>query len=112
MIYLKAQTIDESRKHKKLNIEKQDFVNTITYRILYRRIKMERIMKVTAIIDDKIIKDAMKYSKASTVTGTLKIALNEYVRIQKLRDLGKVVKSKPMEFNYSADEIRNLNREV
>jgi hypothetical protein len=54
----------------------------------------------------------MKYSKASTVTGTLKIALNEYVRLQKLRDLGKVVKSKPMEFNYSADEIRNLNREV
>lgn len=69
-------------------------------------------MKVTAIIDDEIIKDAMKYSKASTVTGTLKIALNEYIRLQKLKNLSNLIKNQPMRFNYTADQIRNLNREV
>ncbi|MEN6454498.1 MAG: DUF2191 domain-containing protein [Prolixibacteraceae bacterium] len=68
-------------------------------------------MKVTAIIDDKTIKEAMIYSKSSTITNTLKIALNEYIRLQKLKDLNNAIKSNPLKFNYSADEIRNLNRE-
>lgn len=68
-------------------------------------------MKVTAIIDDNIIKDAMKYSKASNVTETLKVALNEYVRLQKLKALSRMIKEEPVQFNLSAEEIRNLNRE-
>ena len=68
-------------------------------------------MKVTAIIDDAIIRDAMKYSRASTVTETLKVALNEYVRLQKLKDLSKIIKKQPVQFTLSAEEIRNLNRE-
>ena len=68
-------------------------------------------MKVTAIIDDIIIKDAMKYSRASTVTETLKVALNEYLRLQKLKALSKMLKKEPVQFNLSAEEIRNLNRE-
>jgi len=56
--------------------------NTIIHRILHR-IKNIEEMKVTAIINDDTIKDAMRYSKASTVTETLKIALNEYIRLQK-----------------------------
>lgn len=67
-------------------------------------------MKVTAIIDENVIKDAMKYSKASTITDTLKIALNEYVRLQKLKDLNEAVKKNPIHFEYTADKIRNLNR--
>lgn len=68
-------------------------------------------MKVTAIIDDQTIKDAMKYSNASTVTDTLKIALNEYIRLQKLKDLSKIVEERPVTFSITADEIRNLNRD-
>jgi hypothetical protein len=68
-------------------------------------------MKVTAIIDDAIIKDAMKYSRASNVTETLKVALNEYVRLQKLKALSRMIKEEPVQFNLSAEEIRNLNRE-
>jgi len=68
-------------------------------------------MKVTAIIDDVIIKDAMKYSKATNVTETLKVALNEYVRLQKLKALSRMIKEEPVQFNLSAEEIRNLNRE-
>jgi hypothetical protein len=68
-------------------------------------------MKVTAIINDATIKDAMRYSKASTVTQTLKIALNEYIRLQKLKDLNNSVHEEPLRFKYTAEEIRNLNRE-
>ena len=68
-------------------------------------------MKVTAIIDKNVIKDAMKYSKASTITETLKVALNEYIRIQKLKDLNELVKKNPIDFEYTAEEIRNLNRQ-
>ena len=68
-------------------------------------------MKVTAILDDKMIEEAMKYSNASTITDALKVALKEFIRTQKLKDLGQMVKSNPMSFSYSADEIRNTNRE-
>ena len=69
-------------------------------------------MKVTAILDDKMIEEAMKYSNASTITEALKVALKEYIRTQKLKDLGQMVKSNPLSFSYSADEIRNTNREA
>lgn len=69
-------------------------------------------MKVTAIIDDSIIKEAMRYSKTSTITETLKLALNEYVRLRKLKELSEIVKNQPLQFNLTAEEIRNLNREV
>ena len=75
------------------------------------RIKNIEEMKVTAIINDATIKDAMRYSKASTVTQTLKIALNEYIRLQKLKDLSNSVHEEPLRFKYTAEEIRNLNRE-
>lgn len=69
-------------------------------------------MKVTAIIDDDLVKDAMKYSKATSITDTLKLALNEYVRFKKLKELSKIVKNEPLEFSLTADEIRNINREL
>jgi hypothetical protein len=68
-------------------------------------------MKVTVIIDDKTIKDAMTYSRSSTITDALKIALNEYIRLQKLKELNKIIRNQPLTFNHTADEIRNLNRE-
>jgi hypothetical protein len=69
-------------------------------------------MKVTAIIDDKIIEEAMKYSNASTITDALKVALKEYITVQKLKDLGQMIKKDPLKFNKSAEEIRNINREL
>lgn len=69
-------------------------------------------MKVTAIIDDKIIEEAMRYSNSSTITDALKVALKEYINIQKLRELSKNVKNNPMVFTHSADDIRNANREA
>ena len=68
-------------------------------------------MKVIAIIDDKTIRDALKYSKASTITEALKVALEEYISLQKLKELGKKIKKDPLKFQYSTDEIRKINRQ-
>lgn len=83
--------------------------NTIKHRILHRIIK-QYTMKVTAIIDDTIIREAMKYSHSPTITDALKTALNEYIRMQKLKVLSKNIKQEPLNFSHSADELRNLNR--
>ncbi len=69
-------------------------------------------MKVTAIIEDDIIKAAMRYSKSTTVTNALKVALKEYLRMQRLKELSEGVKKQPLNFNYSAEDIRNVNREL
>ena len=69
-------------------------------------------MKVTAIIDDKTIEEAMKYSNSSTITDALKVALREYITIQKLKELGRMIKTDPLAFGHSAEELRNINREL
>ncbi len=68
-------------------------------------------MKVTALIDDGLINDAIKYSNAKNITEAVKIALKEYVALKKLKELGEELKQKPLKFKHSADEIRSLNRQ-
>ena len=68
-------------------------------------------MKVTAIIDDSLIKEAMECANASTITEALKVALNEYITSKKLKDLGNVIQMNPLKFNAAAEDIRNTNRE-
>lgn len=67
-------------------------------------------MKVTAIIPDDLIADAMELSKAETITETLKVALVNYIRSQKVKQIGATIVSEPLEFKYSAQELRDLNR--
>ena len=67
-------------------------------------------MKVTAIIADELIEEAMDLSKSKTITETLKIALISYIRSQKIKQLGSTVLMEPLAFKYSTQEIRNLNR--
>ena len=67
-------------------------------------------MKVTAIIPDDLIAEAMELSKCSTVTDTLKIALKTYIRSQKLKELGALVLNEPLEFKYSSQELREINK--
>jgi hypothetical protein len=67
-------------------------------------------MKVTAIIPDELIAEAMELSNAETITETLKIALHTYIRSQKIKKLGNVILSEPLEFKYTARELRELNR--
>ena len=67
-------------------------------------------MKVTAIIEDSTIEEAIKYSGSRTITEALKIALTAYISQQKLIELSKKIKQSPLQFNKTAEEIRALNQ--
>ncbi|WP_373496343.1 type II toxin-antitoxin system VapB family antitoxin [Aquiflexum sp.] len=67
-------------------------------------------MKVTAIIPDDLIAEAMELSNAETITETLKIALHTYIRSRKIKELGNMILSEPLEFKYTSQELRELNR--
>lgn len=66
-------------------------------------------MKLTALISDKLISEVMKVSKAKNITEALKIALSEYLSIQKLKASSKLIAAEPLEFYYTADELRKNN---
>jgi len=68
-------------------------------------------MKVTAVISDEFIVEAMELSDAATITDALKEALRFYVRNQKLKQIGATIANEPLEFKYFAQELRNLNRQ-
>ena len=67
-------------------------------------------MKVTAIISDELIEEAMELSNSSTITETLKVALTTYIRSKKIKALGAKLLNEPLEFKYSSQELRELNR--
>jgi hypothetical protein len=67
-------------------------------------------MKVTAILPDKLISEVKQLSHGKNITDSLKIALDEWIKIQNLRKLNIQVKNQPLNFNYSAEELRNINR--
>jgi hypothetical protein len=66
-------------------------------------------MKVTAIIPEDLVKEAKMLSNANNITDTMIIALNTYVSLQKIRAMGEGVKKNPLKFEYTAQEIRELN---
>ena len=68
-------------------------------------------MKVTAIIEDALIKEAIKYSNAKSITEAVKVALMEYIATKKIKELSKELDDNPLQFKHTADEIRNLNRQ-
>ena len=67
-------------------------------------------MKVTAIIPDELINEAKVLSHAKNITDTMIVALNSYVALEKLKTMGKEINKNPLQFKYSAQEIRDLNR--
>jgi len=67
-------------------------------------------MKVTAIIQDELIEEVMAKTKAKNITESLKTALTEWLRMQKIKELNMQVAESPLDFKYSAEELRELNR--
>jgi len=66
-------------------------------------------MKVTAILPDELVKEALEYTKAETITDALKIALKGYISAQKLKKMRISIVQEPLDFNYSAKELREKN---
>lgn len=67
-------------------------------------------MKVTAIINDELIDEAVSLSGTKTITATLKLALEEYVNKRKLADLNNQIIKEPLAFYKTAEELRQTNR--
>ena len=78
---------------------------------LYDDVSYIEKMKVTAIIPDDLVKEVVEQTHAKNITESLKIALSEWLKIQKLKNLNLMVSEKPLDFKYSAKTIRDKNRE-
>ncbi|MFZ0389344.1 MAG: DUF2191 domain-containing protein [Calditrichia bacterium] len=69
-------------------------------------------MKVTALIPDKLIAEVKSFSRGRNITESLIIALNEWVALQKIKQLNFEIKKQPLEFRegFEGFSIREINR--
>ena len=71
-------------------------------------------MKVTALIPDDIINEVRDFSGGKNITESITIALTDWLKIQRIKNLNSVIKKNPLSFsdNFSAKNVRDLNRKV
>ncbi len=67
-------------------------------------------MKVTAIIPDELVKETQALSHSKNITEAMITALNAYISVEKLKAMGEMINNKPLQFKYTAEEIRDINR--
>jgi Lhr-like helicase len=68
-------------------------------------------MKVTAIIADDLVKNVKAYTRSSTVTEAITIALKDWVDIHNIKELNNQIKQNPMNIN-NGQNIREINRSL
>ena len=66
-------------------------------------------MKVTALIPDDLISDVKEYTRGSTLTEAITIALKEWVDIYNIKELNKEISQNPIHIN-QGQQIREINR--
>ena len=86
----------------KQNISKNILTNTIQHRILYR-------MKVTAIIADDLISNVKAYTRSSTVTEAITIALKDWLDIYNIKELNNKISKNPI-YIKNGQKVREINR--
>ena len=71
-------------------------------------------MKVTALMDDRLIDDVRVFSGGKNITESMVIALTEWLNIQKLKRLNNELESAPLRFadGFTAEKARELNRRL
>ncbi len=69
-------------------------------------------MKVTAIINDDLVKTVMELSHSKNITEGLVIALKDYVYRKKIEELITDLDNNPLQLKHSAEEIRETNRRM
>ena len=69
-------------------------------------------MKVTAIINDELVKNVLELTHGKNTTEGLVIALEDYVYRKKIEEFINDIHKNPLEFaeGYSAESVRELNR--
>jgi hypothetical protein len=66
-------------------------------------------MKVTAIIADDLINNVKEYTRSSTVTEAITIALKDWVDSYSIKELNKRISENPIIIN-NGQKIREQNR--
>jgi hypothetical protein len=66
-------------------------------------------MKVTAIIADKLVNDVKAYTRSSTITEAITIALKDWLELYNIKELNKKIIQNPIIID-NGDQIREINR--
>jgi len=66
-------------------------------------------MKVTAIIADDLINNVKLYTRSSTITEAITIALKDWINNYNIKELNKQIENNPI-FIDNGQNIRDLNR--
>ena len=66
-------------------------------------------MKVTAIIPDDLVNEVKAYTRSSTVTEAITIALKDWLDIYYIKELNKKISENPIHIN-NGQQIREINR--
>jgi Lhr-like helicase len=68
-------------------------------------------MKVTAIIADDLVNNVKAYTRSSTVTEAITIALKDWLDIHNIKELNKQISQSPIYIN-NGQQIREINRSL
>jgi hypothetical protein len=66
-------------------------------------------MKVTAIIADDLVNNVKAYTRSSTVTEAITIALKDWLDNHNIKELNKQISQNPIYIN-NGQQIRKINR--
>lgn len=63
-------------------------------------------------MEDALIEDVRMFSGGRNITESMVIALSDWLRIQKIKELNRLVEEEPVYFHdtFSAKAVRQLNR--
>jgi len=68
-------------------------------------------MKVTAIIDDDLVNSVKVFTRSSTITEAITIALKDWLDMYNIKELNKSIAKKPIIIK-NGQQIRETNRSV
>ncbi|MDR0300961.1 MAG: hypothetical protein LBI04_01455 [Treponema sp.] len=68
-------------------------------------------MKVTAIIADDLVNNVKAYTRSSTVTEAITIALKDWVDTYNIKELNKKISQNPICID-NGQQIREMNRSI
>lgn len=69
-----------------------------------------RRMKVTANLPDTLIQELREIEPGKNLTQALQIAIEAWVKRNRIRRVVHEVREQPLEFNTEAEDIREINR--
>lgn len=70
------------------------------------------LQKTTSMQDSELLKKAIELLGAKNITEAIRMALEEAVAKREIMKLDQLSLKDPLEFKYTAEEIREINRQT